>query len=97
MAPLLRDYISDLKRLRYASRRRPIGKVVVLSIHGYVSIYRRAVLHLIVIKSDANPACGATQPWALRRFFEMGSKNIPGYLPYLYLTTKLTKSTKQQI
>jgi len=26
MAPLLRDYISDLKKLRYASRRRPIRR-----------------------------------------------------------------------
>jgi hypothetical protein len=31
----------------YASRRRPIDNVVVLSIHGYVSIYRRPVLHPI--------------------------------------------------
>ena len=34
-----------------------VGKGVVLSIHVYVSIYRRS----------------AIQPWALRRFFEMGS------------------------
>ena len=47
MAPLLRDYISDLKKLRYASRRRPIGKVVVFSIHVYVSIYRRLCCTLI--------------------------------------------------
>jgi len=31
--PAKRDYISDLNKLRYASRRRPIEKVVVLSIH----------------------------------------------------------------
>jgi hypothetical protein len=33
--------------------------------YKYVSIYRRTVLHLIVIKSDANPAYGATQPLGL--------------------------------
>jgi hypothetical protein len=32
--PAKRDYISDLKKLMYASRRRPIEIVVVLSIHG---------------------------------------------------------------
>jgi hypothetical protein len=32
-SPAKWDYISDLNKLRYASRRRPIGKVVVLSIH----------------------------------------------------------------
>jgi hypothetical protein len=31
--PARRDYISDLNRLMYASRRRPDEKVVVLSIH----------------------------------------------------------------
>jgi hypothetical protein len=31
--PAKRDYISDLKKSRYASSVRPIGKVVFLSIH----------------------------------------------------------------
>jgi hypothetical protein len=35
----------------YASRRRPIEKVVVPSIHGYVSIYRRPDEHLNIHKS----------------------------------------------
>jgi hypothetical protein len=63
--PAKRDYISDLNKLRYASSVRPIGKVVVLSIHGYVSIYRRSVLLPNLKNSDANPACGATQPLGL--------------------------------
>ena len=61
-APLKRDYMSDLNRLMYASRRRPIEKVVVLSIHGYVSIYRRA----------------ATQPLGLRWGFETTSNQLRG-------------------
>jgi len=44
----------------YASRRGPIEKVVVLSIHGYVSIYRRP----------------ATQPLGLRWGFETTSDGI---------------------
>ena len=55
--PAKRNYISELKRLRYASSVRPIGKGVVLSIHGYVSIYRRS----------------ATQPLGLRLGFEATS------------------------
>jgi hypothetical protein len=34
--------MSDQNRLRNVSRLRPFEKVVVLSIHGYVSIYRRS-------------------------------------------------------
>ena len=43
------------------------------SIHGYVSIYRRPLLHLNLKKSDANPARGATQPLGLRWGFETTS------------------------
>jgi hypothetical protein len=51
------DYMSILNRLMDASSVRPIGKVVVLSIHEYVSIYRRP----------------ATQPLGLRWGFETTS------------------------
>jgi hypothetical protein len=63
---------------RTRARRRPIEKVVVLSIHGYVSICRRPVLHLNLKKSDANPASGATQPLGLRWGFETTSNQYGG-------------------
>ena len=67
MAPLLRDYISDLKKLRYASRRRPIGKVVVLSIHdGLVCEHlSEAVLHPNFKNQMRIPLAGQRSHWAL--------------------------------
>ena len=69
--PAKRDYISDLKKLVYASS---AGRSRKRSIHGYVSIYRRPVLHPNLKESDANPASGATQPLGLRWGFETTSK-----------------------
>ena len=42
------------------------GRSITRSIHVYVSIYRRPVLHPNLKKSGANPARGATQPLGLR-------------------------------
>jgi len=39
-----------------------VGKVVVLSIREYVSIYRRPVMHLNVIETMQIQLRGATQP-----------------------------------
>ncbi|MGD9225656.1 MAG: transglycosylase SLT domain-containing protein, partial [Desulfobacterales bacterium] len=54
------------------------GRSTKRSIHGYVSIYRRPVLHPNLKKSDANPACGATQPLGLRWDFETTSNKTRG-------------------
>jgi hypothetical protein len=65
-----------IQNLRSGSRARcrPIEKVVVLSIHiGYVSIYRRPVMHHSVIGMARIPLRGATQPLGLRWGFETTS------------------------
>ena len=67
-APLKRDYMSNLNRLMYASRRRPIDNVVVLSIHGYVSIYRRPDEHFNVHTNRCEiplTLAGQRSHWAL--------------------------------
>ena len=61
--PAKRDYIPDLNKLRYASSVRPIEKAQHTWVCEHLS---EAVLHLIVIKSDANPAqAGQRSHWAL--------------------------------
>jgi hypothetical protein len=44
---------------------RPIGKGAVLSIHGYVSIYRRPVLHPNLTNQMRIPLAGQRRHWAL--------------------------------
>ena len=53
---------------------RPDEKGVVLSIHRYVSIYRRPVLHPNLKNQMRIPQRGATQPLGLRWGFETTSR-----------------------
>jgi len=74
-APLKRDYMSDLIRLMYASRRRPIDNAQHTWVCEHLS---EACAAPRSKKSDANPACGATQPLGLRWGFETTSKHSCG-------------------
>jgi len=63
-----------------------VGKGVVPSIHGYVSIYRRPVLHLTLYNQMRIPHRGATQPLGLRWGFETTSKHLAGFRQKATLT-----------
>ena len=82
-APLKRDYISNLIKIKVCIKRQadppsPFGlwrdKSGKRSPPEADEHLPEAVLHRIVIKSDANPACGATQPLGLRWGFENTSR-----------------------
>jgi hypothetical protein len=64
-APLKRDYISNLIKIKVCIKRRPIEKVVVLSIHGYVSIYRSLCCTLIYKIRCESRLAGQRSHWAL--------------------------------
>jgi hypothetical protein len=67
---------------------RPIGKAQ----HTWVCEHLpEAVLHPNLKKSDANPACGATQPLSLRWGFETTSRNFVTQNQHAPLLQKILK------